>query len=112
MAEGDAPALPADIMADIRTEATESFTYWQATATEAQRAKGMEEMQKFMTDEAFIAQEMASMQADFDAQSPVDGRLDEAKYVQWIKAIQGPITELKSSMETPSEPAVILLRIA
>ena len=28
------------------------------------------------------------MQADFDAQSPVDGRLDEAKYVAWIKAIQ------------------------
>ena len=88
MAEAEAPALPADILADIRTEATESFNYWKENSTEAQRAVGMEELQKFMTDEAFIAQEMASMQADFDAQSPVDGRLDEAKYVAWIKAIQ------------------------
>ena len=88
MAEAEAPALPADILADIRTEATESFNYWKENSTEAQRAVGMEELQKFMTDEAFIAQEMASMQADFDAQSPADGRLDEAKYVAWIKAIQ------------------------
>ena len=88
MAEGEAPALPADILADVRTTATESFNYWKENSTEAQRAVGMEELQKFMTDEAFIAQEMASMQADFDAQSPADGRLDEAKYVAWIKAIQ------------------------
>ena len=31
---------------------------------------------------------MAAMQADFDATSPVDGRLDEAKYIAWIKAMQ------------------------
>ena len=45
-------------------------------------------MEKFTTDEAFVASEMASMQADFDAQSPVDGRLDEAKYVAWMRALQ------------------------
>ena len=28
------------------------------------------------------------MQADFDAQSPVDGCIDEAKYIAWIKALQ------------------------
>ena len=89
MAEAEAaPALPADILADIRTEATESFNYWKENSTEAQRAVGMEELRKFTEEPEFIAQEMASMQADFDAQSPVDGRLDEAKYVAWIKAIQ------------------------
>ena len=88
MAEAEAPALPADILADIRTEATESFNFWKENSTEAQRAVGMAELEKFTTDQAFIAQEMASMQADFDAQSPVDGRLDEAKYVAWINAIQ------------------------
>ena len=88
MAEAEQPALPADILADIRTEATESFNYWKENSTEAQRAVGMEELRKFTEEPEFIAQEMASMQADFDAQSPVDGRLDEAKYVAWIKAIQ------------------------
>ena len=88
MAEAEAPALPADILADIRTEATESFNYWKENSTEAQRAIGMDELRKFTEEPEFIAQEMASMQADFDAQSPVDGRLDEAKYVAWIKAIQ------------------------
>ena len=28
------------------------------------------------------------MQADFEAQSPVDGRLDEAKYLAWMRAMQ------------------------
>ena len=88
MAEAEAPQLPADIVADIRTEATESFNYWKENSTEAQRAVGVEEMRKFTEDEAFIKTEMASMQADFDAQSPADGRLDEAKYVAWIHAIQ------------------------
>ena len=88
MAEEQAPQLPEALLAEIRAQATEGFNFWKENSTEAQRAVGMEELQKFMTDEAFIAQEMASMQADFDAQSPADGRLDEAKYVAWIKAIQ------------------------
>ena len=45
-----APALPADILADIRTEATESFNYWKETSTEAQRAVGMEDLRKWTED--------------------------------------------------------------
>ena len=67
MAEAQAPALPDDIMADLRTETTESFNYWKANSTEAQRAVGVEEMEKFTTDEAFMKQEMANMQAAWDA---------------------------------------------
>ena len=99
-----APALPADILADIRTEATESFNYWKETSTEAQRAVGMEELRKFTEDEAFIAQEMASMQADFDAQSPVDGRVDEAKYIGWIKAMQAKSAARGNFEDTREEP--------
>ena len=75
-------------MADIRTETEDSFTYWKDNSTEAQRAIGVEEMRKFGEEPEWMQAEMAAMQTDFDAQSPVDGRLDEAKYVAWMRAMQ------------------------
>ena len=104
MAEPEAPALPADILADIRTLATEGFNYWKENSTEAQRAVGMEELRKWTEDQAFIAQEMASIQADFDAQSPVDGRVDEAKYCAWIKAMQAKSSARGNFEDTREDP--------
>ena len=87
MAEAEAPALPADIVADIRALATEGFAYWKENSTEAQRAVGIEDMRKFTEEPAFIEEQMKFMNDDFEAQSPVDGRVDEAKYVAWVKAM-------------------------
>ena len=83
-----APALPEALQTEIRGLATEAFNYWKANSSEAQRAVGMSDMEKFTNDPAFIEQEMTAMQTAFDAQSPVDGRLDVAKYVAWINALQ------------------------
>ena len=44
MAEAEAPALPADIMADIRTEATDGYNQWKNNATDAQKAVGAAEL--------------------------------------------------------------------
>ena len=104
MAEAEAPALPADILADIRTLATEGFNFWKENSTEAQRAVGMEELRKWSEDQTFIAQEMESIQADFDAQSPVDGRVDEAKYIAWIKAMQAKSSARGNFEDSREEP--------
>ena len=54
MAEAEAPALPADILADIRAEATESFGYWNTNANEAQKAVGAEDLVKYTSDPEFL----------------------------------------------------------
>ena len=49
-----APALPQDIMDEIRVLATDGFNYWKDNANEAQKAVGNEEYTKFTTDPAFL----------------------------------------------------------
>ena len=88
MAEQQAPALPQDIQDAIRGLCTDSYAYWKANATEEQKAVGLAEMEKYTSDPAFVQAEMTFMQTSFDAQSPVDGRLDGPKYLTWIKALQ------------------------
>ena len=88
MAEAEAPALPQDIMDEIRVLATDGFNYWKDNANEAQKAVGNEEFTKFTTDPAFLEQMTKDMNDAFEAAGPVDGRLDEAKYNVWINTIQ------------------------
>ena len=87
MAEEQAP-LPAALLAEIREKATEGFNFWKENSTEAQRVVGLEDMAKYQNDPAFVEQEMTMMQAAFDAQSPVDSRLDKTKYVAWVRVLQ------------------------
>ena len=88
MAEEQAPQLPEALLAEIRAQATDGFNFWKENSTEAERAVGVSDMAKFENDPAFVEQEMTFMQTSFDAQSPVDGRLDKTKFVAWSKALK------------------------
>ena len=78
MADQAAPAFPEHLKAELREVTVDSFNYWKENSTEAQRAVGIEEMRKFSEDQEFLQQMMTEMQQLFDAQSPVDGRVNEA----------------------------------
>ena len=88
MAEAEAPALPQDIMDEIRVLATDGFNYWKENSTDAQKTVGNEEMTKFTSDPAFLEQMTKDMNDAFEAAGPVDGRLDEAKYTTWVNTLQ------------------------
>ena len=48
-----ADAISAELMADIRTHATDGFNHWKENATEEQKAAGIAELAKWTSDEAF-----------------------------------------------------------
>jgi len=53
MADAQEPALPAAVLEFVNRRATEQFEEWKANATEAQKAKGLEDMRKYMEEPAF-----------------------------------------------------------
>ena len=91
MAEEAAPALPENIMTEVRELVTDSYNYWKSNATADQVAIGEAEMEKFMTnsDPAFVEMAMKDMNDGFAAQqSDPAGRVNEQGYIAWMTYMQ------------------------
>lgn len=87
MADAQQPALPASLLEFIDRRATEQFNDWKSSATEEQKAKGLEELRRFQEEPEFQASEMAKMStlwaaADADG----DGKLNLAEWTNFIQA--------------------------
>ena len=81
------PQISAELDAMITKEAREGFLYWKANATQAQIAKGLEELEKFKTDEAFKNAEIARCMASFAAaDADGDGVLNAAEWEAFMVA--------------------------
>ena len=79
-----APAIPEAVMVKINERATAQYANWKATATEEQKTKGLEEMEKFKTDEEFRNTRMGVMNQNFtDSDVDGDGKLNLAEFRVW-----------------------------
>ena len=75
-------------MADMRTNAEEALEYWKTNATEEQKSVGLDELEKFQTDEAFQTEQMTSFVAEFESAGPNEaGCLDEAKCIIFLNKL-------------------------
>ena len=79
-------ALTPEQEATLTTLATEGYNHWKANATPEIKAAGDAEMQKFMTDPAVGAAEMARVAADFtECDADGNGRLNKAEYTAFLE---------------------------
>ena len=85
MADASA-ALPEAVIAAIHADAVETYQAWKTTATEEQKQKGIESLEKMMTDEEFRNTKMAKA-AEIFGQADVngDGVLDAAEYETYMQ---------------------------
>ena len=85
----EAGEIPAATLEMINVRAAAQYAEWKAGATEAQKASGMEKLQKFKNDEAFRNEYMAKMaKAWSDADANGDGKLDLAEYRNFDAAMR------------------------
>ena len=89
MAEQQPEPLSAECTAAVHRLVEDGFPYWRDNCTDAQRAKGLEEMSKFETDEAWTANIMEEIKQQFAAADVNNNqRLERAEYRVFINAMK------------------------
>ena len=77
-----ANTLSPELTARVEQLATEGFADWAANATAEQKAAGVAQHEKFMSDPEYGQQEMAKVPVMWgEADANADGLLDEAEYI-------------------------------